>query len=86
MFAPLPSSGQFNKTVVHAVESVVIDWTHQIRDVLQRDSAEQLLQGKHPNPSVEMEFWKERAANLEGVYNQVSIMVHLTKFNCRYEV
>ncbi|CAF4423306.1 unnamed protein product, partial [Rotaria magnacalcarata] len=29
--------------LVHAVESVVIEWSHQIREVLKKDSAQPLL-------------------------------------------
>jgi len=55
---------------VHAVESVVIDWTHQIREVLKKDSAQPLLEGLNPVPYVEMEFWKVKAQNLECIYDQ----------------
>jgi len=56
---------------VHAVESVVIEWTHQIREVLKKDSAQPLLEGLNPVPYVEMEFWKIKAQNLECIYDQV---------------
>ena len=55
---------------MHAVESVVIDWTHQIREVLKKDSAQPLLEGLNPVPYVEMEFWKVKAQNLECIYDQ----------------
>lgn len=56
---------------MHAVESVVIEWTHQIREVLKKDSAQPLLEGLNPVPYVEMEFWKVKAQNLECIYDQV---------------
>jgi len=56
---------------VHAVESVVIEWTHQIREVLKKDSAQPLLEGLNPIPYVEMEFWKVKSQNLECIYDQV---------------
>ena len=59
------------RTLVHSIESVVIEWSHQIRDVLKRDSSQLLLDGQHPNPFVELNFWKDKLKNLECVYNQV---------------
>lgn len=50
---------------------MVIEWTHQIQDVLKRDSAQPLLEGLNPTPFVELEFWKNKAANLECIYEQV---------------
>ena len=57
--------------LVHAVESVVIEWSHQIREVLKKDSAQQLLDGLDPLPSVEIEFWKSKRAHLESISEQV---------------
>ena len=60
-----------DKHIVHAVESVVIDWCHQVRDVLSKNSAQPLLQGENPGPLVEINFWKARCADLESVVDQV---------------
>ncbi|XP_067860408.1 dynein axonemal heavy chain 9-like [Heptranchias perlo] len=60
-----------DKGIVHAVESVIIDWSHQISEVLKRDSSEPLLEGCNPNPNVELEFWKSRCTNLECIYDQL---------------
>ncbi|KAG8446024.1 hypothetical protein GDO86_013774 [Hymenochirus boettgeri] len=59
------------KTVVHEIESAVIQWTHQVQAVLNKESAETLLQGKNPVPSTELEFWRTRFADLECIYNQL---------------
>ncbi|XP_033732158.1 dynein beta chain, ciliary-like [Pecten maximus] len=61
----------FDRTLIHAIESVIIEWTHQIRDVLKRDSAQPILEGLHPTPFVEIEFWKNKATNLECIYDQL---------------
>ena len=61
----------FDKTVIHAVESVVIEWSHQIRGVLKKTSAQPLLDGKFPWPIVELDFWKARYADLESLVDQV---------------
>lgn len=60
-----------DRALIHAIESVIIDWTHQIRDVLKKDSAQPLLEGHNPTPFVEIEFWKNKATNLECIYDQV---------------
>ncbi|XP_077869744.1 dynein beta chain, ciliary-like [Saccoglossus kowalevskii] len=61
----------YDRGLVHAIESVIIDWTHQIRDVLKRDSAQPLLEGLNPGPLVEIDFWKAKCANLECIYEQL---------------
>ena len=74
----------YDRALVHSIESIIIDWTHQIRDVLKRDSAQPLLEGLNPNPFVELEFWKAKATNLECIYDQVSRKDHISK--CIYSV
>ena len=63
----------FDKTVIHAVESVVIEWSHQIRGVLKKTSAQPLLDGKFPWPTTELDFWKARYADLESIVDQVPL-------------
>lgn len=67
-----------DRTLVHSIESVVIEWSHQIRDVLKRDSSQYLSDGQHPNPFVELNFWKDKLKNLECVYDQLKT-VRVTK-------
>jgi len=62
----------FEKHVIHSVESVVIEWCHQVRDVLEASSADPLLEGRNPGPMVEVHFWKERCADLFFIMDQVS--------------
>lgn len=69
----------FDKTVIHAVESVVIEWSHQIRGVLKKTSAQPLLDGKFPWPIAELDFWKARYADLESIVDQVPPQI--TKFH-----
>ena len=69
--AILCRGGGYDRILCHAIESVVIEWIHQIRDVLKRDSAQPLLEGLNPTPFVELEFWKNKASNLECIYEQV---------------
>lgn len=52
---------------------MVIDWSHQIQEVLKKDSSQPLLEGLNPGPLVEIEFWKAKSTNLENIYDQVII-------------
>ncbi|RDD42081.1 Dynein beta chain, ciliary [Trichoplax sp. H2] len=61
----------WSRGLVHAIESAVIEWSHQIRDVLKRDSAQPLLEGLNPLPFTEIVFWKAKCANLECIYEQL---------------
>ena len=55
------------------VENVVIDWSRQIQNVLKKNSAQPLLEGRNPGPLVEIEFWNARCADLESVVDQLSV-------------
>uniref|UniRef100_A0A8C2YH93 Dynein axonemal heavy chain 9 n=1 Tax=Coturnix japonica TaxID=93934 RepID=A0A8C2YH93_COTJA len=81
---PLPQSNklcgenklleQIDKSLVHATESAIIDWSYQIQRALKKESSEPLLQGSNPNPKVELEFWKNRypgCDDLECIYSQL---------------
>jgi len=68
------SASTSGRTVLHDIETVVIEWTHQIRDVLKKDSAQPLLEGLNPNPYVEIEFWNAKAQNLRCIFDQVVLL------------
>ncbi|XP_076856222.1 dynein axonemal heavy chain 9 [Brachyhypopomus gauderio] len=59
-----------DKNLIHAIESMVIEWSRQIHEVLKRDSSEPLLEGQNPTPHVELNFWKNRYADLECIHDQ----------------
>ncbi|KAJ7340470.1 hypothetical protein OS493_003218 [Desmophyllum pertusum] len=61
----------FDRGLVHSIESVIIEWTHQIQSVLKRNSAQPLLEGHNPGPLVELDFWRARATNLECIFQQL---------------
>ncbi|KAM6469113.1 dynein axonemal heavy chain 9 [Liasis olivaceus] len=67
-----------DKSIIHAIESAVIEWTHQIQNVLKRESSELLLQGKDPHPKMELEFWKNRYEDLQYIYGQLKARRILT--------
>ncbi|XP_045680245.1 dynein axonemal heavy chain 9 isoform X1 [Phyllostomus hastatus] len=60
-----------DKSVIYAIESSVIQWSHQVQLVLKKESSQPLLQGENPTPKVELEFWKSRSEDLEYIYNQL---------------
>ncbi len=60
-----------DQTLIHSIETVVIDWSHQIEEVLKKDSSQPILDGLSPGPLVEIEFWKAKTSNLENIYEQV---------------
>uniref|UniRef100_A0A8C9JNR1 Dynein axonemal heavy chain 17 n=1 Tax=Panthera tigris altaica TaxID=74533 RepID=A0A8C9JNR1_PANTA len=61
-----------DNSLLHAIETIIIDWSHQIRDVLSQDSAQALLEGQHPLPRVEFEFWDARLMNLKCIHEQLN--------------
>ncbi|XP_008523107.2 dynein axonemal heavy chain 17 isoform X1 [Equus przewalskii] len=66
----IPAS--LDSSLLHAIETIIIDWSHQIRDVLSKDSAQALLDGLHPLPRVEFEFWDARLMNLQCIHEQLN--------------
>ncbi|KAM9001324.1 dynein axonemal heavy chain 17 [Sarcophilus harrisii] len=61
-----------DNALLHAIETIIIDWSHQIRDVLSKDSAQPLLDGLHPLPRVEFDFWHARLMNLNCIHEQLN--------------
>ena len=71
---PLPRDPLPQKQLVHSIETVVIDWCHQVRDVLKKTSAQALLDGNNPGPTTEIDFWKARWDDLESIVEQVCVL------------
>ncbi|KAM9287928.1 LOW QUALITY PROTEIN: dynein axonemal heavy chain 11 [Cariama cristata] len=60
-----------SRAVLHAIDSMVIRWSHQIHATVNRDSAEPLLNGRRPDPQTELNFWKARKDNLLYINKQL---------------
>lgn len=60
------------RTVLHAIESVIIKWSHQIQEIVEKDSVQPLLNCLQSNPQTELDFWMMRRENLSCIYDQVS--------------
>ncbi|NXE96762.1 DYH17 protein, partial [Menura novaehollandiae] len=63
--------GPIDGSVLHSIETVVIEWFQQVEEILSQDSARPLLEGLHPLPRVEFEFWQTRMTNLECINDQL---------------
>ncbi|XP_038607713.1 dynein heavy chain 11, axonemal-like [Tachyglossus aculeatus] len=59
------------KAAMYSIETTVIEWSHQIADVLKRNSVLMIFQHENPGPSTEIEFWQKQKENLLGVFNQL---------------
>ncbi|KAJ3096963.1 hypothetical protein HDU97_005410 [Phlyctochytrium planicorne] len=73
---PLPHGAKIttesDKAILHTLESAVIDWTHQIKDVIKSNSAAPLEEGLNPGPMVEIDFWAAKSANLKSIHQQLT--------------
>lgn len=54
------------------MEHSIIHWTRQIKNVLKQDPESELKNGKHPNPLVEINFWKNKSENLTKICEQLN--------------
>lgn len=74
---PLPPSdatsfeNKSSKDKAHILESSIITWTRQIKNVLKQDPEGALKAGNNPDPLTELEFWKNKAENLNSIYKQL---------------
>lgn len=65
----LQSSDQTpDKDKSHVFEGSIITWTKQIKNVLKQDPEQVLKQGNNPGPLEELDFWKNKADNLNSIH------------------
>jgi len=64
-----PNSEKKNR--ISLLEGAIITWTKQIRSVLKQDPESQLKRGMHPTPDIELEFWRNKAGNLNSIFEQL---------------
>lgn len=63
---------------IHILESAIVTWTRQIKNVLKADPDTPLkayadnAPKAYPGPMTELDFWTERAANLNSIHEQLS--------------
>ncbi|NXP60283.1 DYH17 protein, partial [Chloropsis cyanopogon] len=63
--------GPIDGTVLHSIETVIIEWFQQVEEIFSQDPAQQLLEGLHPLPRVEFDFWQTRVTSLECISEQL---------------
>ena len=60
-----------HSNLVYLLESAVVDWGHQVDNVLKTDSAQPLIDGMNSGPLVELDFWASKMANLSFICEQL---------------
>ena len=66
------SGGEYcNMQLKNNIEGIIIKWGYQTEEVLSKDSATELADGKTPGPLVEINFWEAKCMNLESLFEQV---------------
>ena len=71
---PLPiteTTASSGKDKIHLLESAVITWTKQIKNVLKLEPEFLLQHGNNPTPNEEIEFWGAKSANLNSIFHQL---------------
>lgn len=57
---------------VRQFETLIMDWSKLIHEVLDRSSLQALDDGLDPGPEHEIEFWESRETDLQSIYNQMT--------------
>ncbi|XP_014887126.1 dynein heavy chain 17, axonemal-like [Poecilia latipinna] len=66
-----PTGWPLDHGLLYSIETLIIQWSGQIWNVLKKDSGMLLLQGDHPGPNAELQFWATRRENLLGIQSQI---------------
>ncbi|XP_019712197.1 dynein heavy chain 11, axonemal [Hippocampus comes] len=56
--------------LLYSIETLIVQWSGQIWNVLKKDSGALLLQGEHPGPNAELQFWTSQRENLLAIQSQ----------------
>uniref|UniRef100_A0A3P8NT94 Dynein axonemal heavy chain 11 n=1 Tax=Astatotilapia calliptera TaxID=8154 RepID=A0A3P8NT94_ASTCA len=79
---PLSHTGwPLDRGLLYSIETLIVQWSGQIWSVLKKDSGMMLLQGNHPGPSVELQFWAAQRENLLGIQSQRAAMTKVSTIN-----
>ena len=57
------------KDLVQRLESTIIHWTRQIKEVVNQQDSQDA--SEHSGPLSEIEYWRERSVDLSGIRNQL---------------
>ncbi|KAL3288578.1 hypothetical protein HHI36_003017 [Cryptolaemus montrouzieri] len=54
------------------IETAVVKWSQICKEVLKENSKSAFVDGAHPTPMEEINFWQKRRKNLQNIYDQLS--------------
>ena len=60
-----------DRPLIQNMQTCIIDWAKQVKDIMEQDSSAGTLNGSHPTPQVEIKFWDERERNLWNIHTQL---------------
>ncbi|XP_069366837.1 dynein axonemal heavy chain 11 [Paralichthys olivaceus] len=66
-----PTGWPLDHGLLYSIETLIVQWSGQIWNVLKKDSGMLLLRGDHPGPNVELQFWATQRENLLGIKSQI---------------
>ncbi|GFR90124.1 dynein heavy chain 17, axonemal, partial [Elysia marginata] len=74
--------GKTDPQELHRVEAMIVMWSNEIQDVLAYHCADPILEGTNPTPQVELKYWKDRAKDLDHIYQQLvdPTVKHMVRF------
>ena len=61
-----------SKDKAAVLEGAISHWTKQIKAELRKDPEQALKKANHPDPTTELEFWKNKSANLNSICEQLA--------------
>lgn len=61
-----------DKDMIHGLETAVVNWANQIKDVLTKDPEILFTPNYHPGPLDEIEFWNSKRADLDSISKQLA--------------
>ncbi|NXJ94967.1 DYH17 protein, partial [Corythaixoides concolor] len=64
-------AGPVDILALRSIEAIVIAWSQRISDILSKDPAQPLLEGLHPLPRAEFQFWHTRMVSLQCIHDQL---------------
>ncbi|XP_029380608.1 dynein heavy chain 11, axonemal [Echeneis naucrates] len=85
-----PSGWPLDRGLLYSIETLIVQWSGQIWNILKKDSGMVLLHRDHPGPNAELQFWATQRENLLGIHSQIQspkvdhIMEILRRANSSY--
>jgi dynein heavy chain len=61
-----------SKDKAQLLEGAIVHWTKQIKNVLKQDPESALKNGNHPDPLIEIDFWRNKSENLNSICQQLN--------------